>query len=814
MLGIASVITNRATLGNVTPEDVVSAPGQFSAYGKSLPAGAEEFRGLAEQAWGTAQTIGPVTPATYYSTPAAARNLPGGLEPVDQTTGHVYHVDPQNRAFRTAKGFVQPTAELVANVAQRASQTARAVASGAINAVGNTVEAVGNVTARTGRGLAALAPNGLLGPRAQPSVSFDRIGPNRPNPPQQGITDIAQSAVNDVLGPDYSIDVISGTEGSLPQYGSTRHKTGLAADIQIKDPTGRTLNAIRDKQAMLDVAQAMAAKGAKGIGIGSNYMGATGIHVDQVTPGPGQDYEWGNIGNANAGLLADARQFKEMPASFYDKTMPQEMAAPRANPGPLESEYQKMASTMQEAGVRGLGAPQTYSAPVGKVARAALGPVSAGATPGTGKLGGTARAVANQPAARSPAYTSALAEMSAMTQNPARARYDALPEWGKAAVAASDIGGLVANAATVGYVDKAAAGARSLFSGKTYEQELADLTGLTRAAERRAGMAGLAARLTGGPEPQLGPAPRSTFENMVAGMDSPVYGPGQIAPSSAPQKSTPSPVRLDNLAFAGPKGTFSVPSKPSAPTTADLAAAYGQLATMADVGIANLSGAPLAAPQKPSLEQVAAVALRGTPAPALSAPKTVKTQTIAPPQKQTLAVPQQAIAAPLTTIGAFPTAPAPPKSKIPERVAKAALGGLLGGIPGAALGALSPEISKTMGGLLGGLGGLFGNAPNPQRSNFGTGLQAMSDILGGGGTAGATAYSRSTPGYSVTNLGNGWVEKQNQFGVKSYEHTGFNQSLFGGGGMFGGGFGSGRDASKAEANRGDGGVSSGGRGLW
>ena len=68
MLGIASVISNRATLAKVTPEQIVSAPGQFDAYGKALPPGTE-----AERAWTQVQTIGPITAATYYSTPEAQK---------------------------------------------------------------------------------------------------------------------------------------------------------------------------------------------------------------------------------------------------------------------------------------------------------------------------------------------------------------------------------------------------------------------------------------------------------------------------------------------------------------------------------------------------------------------------------------------------------------------------------------------------------------------------------------------------------------------------------------------------------------------
>lgn len=88
-------------------------------------------------------------------------------------------------------------------------------------------------------------------------------------------------------------------------------------------------------------------------------------------------------------------------------------------------------------------------------------------------------------------------ELSAMTQNPAKGQYDALPGWQKPLVAASDIVQLTADGATFGFGDKAVAAVRSPFTGKSYEDELAVQRGLTAGARNRAGSAGIAAEVTG-----------------------------------------------------------------------------------------------------------------------------------------------------------------------------------------------------------------------------------------------------------------------------------------------------------------------------
>lgn len=112
-------------------------------------------------------------------------------------------------------------------------------------------------------------------------------------------------------------------------------------------------------------------------------------------------------------------------------------------------------------------------------------------------------------AQQAPEAAQAASEMSAMTQamdkgpegNPVadrqRAQYDALPEWQKPIVAAGDTLQLFANGATMGFGDKAVAGTRSMFTDKTYEQELADARTKTQEARNRARGAGTGAEILG-----------------------------------------------------------------------------------------------------------------------------------------------------------------------------------------------------------------------------------------------------------------------------------------------------------------------------
>lgn len=69
------------------------------------------------------------------------------------------------------------------------------------------------------------------------------------------------------------------------------------------------------------------------------------------------------------------------------------------------------------------------------------------------------------------------------------------------------------------------------------------------------------------------------------------------------------------------------------------------------------------------------------------------------------------------------------------------------------------------------LANLAGPTPNPPSRNIGTGSAAISSVLSGQAQAGDTAYSRSMPGFSVKDLGNGMVQKTNPFGHVSFEHV-------------------------------------------
>lgn len=368
MLGIASVIDNRAKLGNVTPEDVVSAPGQFDAYGKSMPKGAEAYRGLAQQAWDQVQTIGPVTDATYYATPAAAKNLPGGLQTVDQTTGHVYQVDPQNRAFSTAKGFVQPAANAVAALSNKVAQTTRAIASGAVNVFDATIGRAlpDQAPAPTGRpmgpGLAALAPNGLAG-LTPPGLTYDLQGAQRSRVPTSNIGNLVHQAASSVI-PGVNTSMFSGMEppGRAPVGAAHRHPPGYAGDFKFFDPAlGKQ---ITDPVALQDIAMASAAKFGANIGFGGpGYMNRGSLHIDMAPEeafGGGQ--QWGDLTPGLVSNLNFARETGIGPTPYSNAPTP--FSREQVNPNNLAPSTENVAPS--------------YAAPVGKVERAALGPAKLG----------------------------------------------------------------------------------------------------------------------------------------------------------------------------------------------------------------------------------------------------------------------------------------------------------------------------------------------------------------------------------------------------------------------------------------------------
>lgn len=173
-------------------------------------------------------------------------------------------------------------------------------------------------------------------PRDLAGVEYSLEGKGRSQKPSSGIEYKVADVVTDVLGPGYSVDVTSGQEppGRSPVGSAYRHPLGLAADLKIKDPYGRTLdvNNPQDAQAIKDVATGMAARYNANFGMGVGYMGPETMHIDtvDVSTQPGLGQQWGGIGRAWADDLAFARTEGVMPSQYYDIDNP---PTPQMRPG-------------------------------------------------------------------------------------------------------------------------------------------------------------------------------------------------------------------------------------------------------------------------------------------------------------------------------------------------------------------------------------------------------------------------------------------------------------------------------------------------
>jgi hypothetical protein len=703
-LGIYSTMVNRANQTGISVEDVALDQAQYNAYGKALPEGVEANRHIIDRAISYVDQNGPVTRATYYATPAAYGNLPGGLQSIDQTRGHIYAVDPQNRPINTRLGTMQIQPQRVEQTASMVSQSA-------------------NAALGTGQ-VAAQAPAPTHQHQHLGNFSVDLTGAQRRDMPTnfdyERVGRIAEQTI-----PGISTKMYSGMEppGTPPVNSPYRHPLGVAGDFSFSVAGQPLLN----KNAYEAIAMNLAKEMNANIGIGPDYMhpglgvapaGLTErMHVDtSLNQYPGMGTAWGEWGkDFNADIHGTGLGNLDFARTMRGTTW---------SPGPVYN------------------APTPYSSNL--------------ADPNVGKMRSSSE---NMPTTRE--LAGAYQSMGA----------------GLASVGRKGVGGAVAPASS------------------------APLGQVGRVGPDRAD------RTASGPASSFYSPKSPTFSNMVKGMDSPVYGPGQrstmsVAPSVRPG-STPAgiapavmskaysqwskPMAQDTVSrmVAGqnmPVTPAGVPmSQPKPATTpADLAKAYTQAAYQrapapapAQPNITDLAAAykqaayqrapvaPIVAKEVPTLNEVAQVAPVAAPAQkrvTVPAPPAVRVMQ----PKQVIAPPPQPVAPPVQRIGL-------PNSLLPGQPKQGFLGQL--GIP---------SLGNPMKGLGALFNGAFGGVPTPTKTNYGTGLKAMSSILGGGGTAGATAYSRSTPGYSVTNLGNGFVSKTNQYGHTSYSFTGYTSSLFGG----------------------------------
>lgn len=282
MRAIASVIVNRALATDATLAEVVSARGQFDAYGKSLPKGVEAYREQALQALAEVLTTGPVHNATFYATPNAVENLPGGLEEVDATDGHIYFTDPQARPIRIGNKWVEPDPSMIPN-AYAADET------GSIDpfeALLNDAGVKGGVPPLE---LPADAPTEAFpgageGPSAADWALSRPVAPDIP-----GLSQSAQDLVGGLTSAGY-LDPSKITSGartaaqnaSVGGAQGSQHLQGNAVDISTRGMTGF------EREGLLGEA---VRQGAQGVGV---YPGGS-VHLDTregppAAWGPGGSY--------------------------------------------------------------------------------------------------------------------------------------------------------------------------------------------------------------------------------------------------------------------------------------------------------------------------------------------------------------------------------------------------------------------------------------------------------------------------------------------------------------------------------------------
>lgn len=143
-------------------------------------------------------------------------------------------------------------------------------------------------------------------PAYSTKFGYELGGKERPNKPQVAVMNTLGLAAEQALGPGARVVVYSGQEDPGNQYGSNRHKTGLASDVRLYDPQGN-LVPVNSPQAAAFM-QAAAANGARGIGAGSEYMGDA-FHVDLVPHedyGPNQGPVWGSAAKGQREALLQA----------------------------------------------------------------------------------------------------------------------------------------------------------------------------------------------------------------------------------------------------------------------------------------------------------------------------------------------------------------------------------------------------------------------------------------------------------------------------------------------------------------------------
>lgn len=156
-----------------------------------------------------------------------------------------------------------------------------------------TRERARNEVARFNKSLRIGGATPLTGHAAKLQLS---MGPSRPLPPNQKVTNALQVAVGATFGPGATVIITSGKEHEGRQAGAPRrHPWGLAADFKVRLKDGTLLNTNDPRMEQMVFALARAGFTSLGFDTDGSYMGVNGIHADMLPPeryAPGQGEMW------------------------------------------------------------------------------------------------------------------------------------------------------------------------------------------------------------------------------------------------------------------------------------------------------------------------------------------------------------------------------------------------------------------------------------------------------------------------------------------------------------------------------------------
>jgi D-alanyl-D-alanine carboxypeptidase len=752
---IASVIANRAQLAGVSPESIVAAPGQFDAYGKSLPPGVTK-KDVAKAKAALGKVLRDGVPPQYQNAIGYARDYAvDGVPDTWQPTGivtpdkHVVFSDPAGGWIATTAGYVAPKGTIGGLATSTpAVEYASAGPAGQLysdlapaRAVQTTPVGPGGLGVAPadkpkGLGLEALAPNGLL----------DKSRPN----------------VGDAIASPTTNDLVGRLVGHTAE-----HVTGMSPDLR-----GRL-------EAMFDAAPPDIAGG---LGIFSGYRSVerqrqlfdASDRTGRMVARPG--YSKHNLGTA-ADLSYNGQSLARAPQAVKDWVHENAPRFGLSFPMSYEPWHVETVEARNPAAFQP-GFPSDVPAPQARPDEMAVAD-NAGFAPGLQPAAYTSEVPA--PQAASPTASS-IGGLGLVPEQSALGPDRRMP------------GGVVTSDTFVSPPHPPAPPAppQAVFSDPSTTQALADQRIAERQAEydqRVRDRQAYEARLRA--QPPSTAMPSAPVKQDVAAAQ-PGFTPADVAAFAASE-----PQRLSPLSATERVSPIGYEMQSPLTTTE-------RLSPIASQEIGGLLGSQVFSPTALGAPQTFTPTRQPQQNTINVAGATPASQpsTIAPPGVNEL----EPWTGTTTLTDDFPPAPEAPKKqdKLKSALKQAAIGAAFGGLPGAAIGLAS----GLLGDQIGGLGGLFmdaGAVPPGERFNAGYGIPGIE--AGMYGARGATGFSRSNPGaYTVSRgPGLGW-DLTNDKGVTTrYSPDGHivasANTGIGLGGLLGGLFGGDRSGGFSDKER-------------